>query len=158
MGIGTLAIWIIMFPDLPHRAEQSEEGAPMRTAATAVVIAALAVAGCVGGDNTGSASKSPPAETEHKRVQARHEALSCLKAAKLEEVEKRGPDTWGGFIDGGGLSVLVERFDSAAGAREFVQEADLVVDEAVGRYAVHGPLKSVGDAGKVRAVASCLQQ
>jgi hypothetical protein len=130
----------------------------MRTAATAVVIAALAVAGCVGGDNTGSASKSPPAETDHKQVQARHDPLSCLKAAKLEEVEKRGPDTWGGFIDGGGLSVLVERFESAAGAREFVQEADLVVDEVVGRYGVHGPRKSVGDDGKVRAVASCLQQ
>jgi hypothetical protein len=130
----------------------------MRTAATAVVIAALAVAGCVGGDNTGSASKSPPAETDHKQVRARHDPLSCLKAAKLEEVEKRGPDTWGGFIDGGGLSVLVERFESAAGAREFVQEADLVVDEVVGRYGVHGPRKSVGDDGKVRAVASCLQQ
>jgi hypothetical protein len=130
----------------------------MRTAATAVVIAALAVAGCVGGDNTGSASKSPPVETEHKRVQARHDPISCLKAAKLEEVEKRGPETWHGFIDGGALLVLVERFDSAAGAREFVQEAGLVVDEGVGRYAVHGPLKSVGDDGKVHTVASCLHK
>jgi hypothetical protein len=130
----------------------------MRTAATAVAIAVLAVAGCSGGDNTGSASKSPPAETDYKRVQARHDPLSCLKAAKLEEVEKRGPDSWGGFISGGGQSVLVERFDSAAGAREFVQEADLVVDEAVRGYGVHGPLKSVGDEGKVHAVASCLHK
>jgi hypothetical protein len=129
----------------------------MRTPATAVVIAALAVAGCVGGDNTGSASKSP-AERNHNRMQVGHGPLSCLTAANLEEVEKRGPDTWRGFISGGGQSVLVERFDSAAGAREFVREADLVMDEAVGRYGVHGPLKSVGDDGKVRAVASCLQK
>jgi hypothetical protein len=130
----------------------------MRTAVAIAAIAALSIASCGGGDNAGSASKSPPAETEHKRVQGRHDPVSCLKAAKLEEVEKRGPDTWGGFIDGGGLSVLVERFESAAGAREFVQEADLVVDEAVGRYGVRGPLKSVGDDGKVRAVASCLRK
>jgi hypothetical protein len=130
----------------------------MRTAATAVAIAALAIARCGGGDNTGSALKSPPAETNHNRVEVRHDPLSCLTAANLEEVEKRGPDTWRGFISGGGLLVLVERFESAAGAREFVREADLVVDEAVGRYAVHGPLKSAGDDGKVHAVASCLQQ
>ena len=91
-------------------------------------------------------------------MQVGHGPLSCLTAANLEEVEKRGPDTWRGFIDGGGLSVLVERFESAAGAREFVREADLVVAEAVGRYGVRGPLKSVGDDGKVHAVASCLQK
>jgi hypothetical protein len=144
----------------PHQAAAHchEDGQPMRTAAAIAAIAALSIAGCGGGDNTGSASKSPPPETNHKRVQVRHGPLSCLAAAKLEEVEKRGPDTWGGFISGGGQSVLVERFESSAGPREFVKEADLVVDEAVGRYAVHGPLKSVGDHGKVHAVASCLHK
>ena len=82
----------------------------MRTAATAVVIAALAVAGCVGGDNTGSASKSPPAETEHKRVQARHDPLSCLKVADLEEVEKRG------LIPGAALSPVAVNRSSWSGS------------------------------------------
>jgi hypothetical protein len=135
----------------------------MTRAATvgAIIATALILAGC--GSKSG---ETPPVSTKAVTTKAETTSakptaslpLSCLAAAGLSSVEKRGSGLWRGFSSEPFFVVIVQQFPTAAKARSVVKEADLVIGKAAGPYAVTGPSKRSDDKGLVDLVAECLNR
>lgn len=124
--------------------------------------AALALSGCGDGGGGGGTNGGGPSrqaeEASKSKPQARPprkpDPEECLKDADLEIIEEQDKNLWRGIGDSGGVNI--EKFGSKAEAKRVVAEADLVVGEAVGKFAVIGQARSADD-GSVATVAECLR-
>lgn len=82
--------------------------------------------------------------------------IDCLKAAGLNQVTTRGATTWRGFHGYPFFAVFVDKLPSRAEAADAVAQADLVIADQAGVYAVTGPSIDTDDGNAVSDVAACL--
>ena len=79
----------------------------------------------------------------------------CLLRAGASNVEHPEAAFWRAILDGGGL-LRIEKFASAAEARDAVKQAVDIDAKNAGRYAVLGTMKGTGSKEPVGTAADCL--
>lgn len=83
--------------------------------------------------------------------------VAGLEEAGLSSIDHLEGSLWRGFSAEGWL-VRIQRWSSATKAREVVRQADLLVGEPVGKYAVLGPAPGTDEEGSTARVAACLRR